>query len=388
MPPSPIIFFAGGGTGGHLYPGIAVAQALRGVMPDAKAIFLCTQREIDRTILEPTGFEFVPQPIVPPITTAGGLLRFWKGWRETKDLVRRLLREHQPAAVLGLGGYAAGVAVKQAAAKGVPCAVLNPDVVPGKANQFLVKSVRAVCCQFESTADYLSPADRPKFRLTGCPIREEIAHGATGAAAGREGAAARLGLDPLLNTLVVTGASLGAQTINEAVLTLLADVTLRGWQILHLSGRDHADSVRAGYRELAQKTPINALVVDFTPAMSDVWAVADLAISRSGASSCAELTACGVPSILMPYPFHKDKHQSLNAAELVKAGAAVLIDDEKERRKNAARLKPLVESLLYDADRRRSMREAALRVGKPRAACEVATLVAALTAEPRPGQKT
>src|SRR5687768_18404246 len=99
-------------------------------MPESKCVFLCTQREIDRVILEPTGFEFIPQPIVPPVKTVGGLLKFWKSWRETKDLVKKTLRDRRPAAVLGLGGYAAGVAVKLAAQRGVPAAVLNPDVVP------------------------------------------------------------------------------------------------------------------------------------------------------------------------------------------------------------------------------------------------------------------
>src|SRR5438270_2231267 len=104
---SPTILLAGGGTGGHLYPGLAVAEELRRERPDVSIVFLCTKREIDRVILEPTGFEFIPQPIVPPVTTIGGLLKFWKSWRETKDLVRQVLGERRPAAVLGLGGYAA-----------------------------------------------------------------------------------------------------------------------------------------------------------------------------------------------------------------------------------------------------------------------------------------
>ena len=112
--------------------------------------------------------------------------------------------------------------------------------------------------------------------------------------------------------------------------------------------------------------------------MADVWSVADLAISRSGASSCAELTACGVPSILMPYPFHKDKHQRLNAEQLESAGAAYIVDDQKDARKNAVQLRPLVESLLYDADRRKAMSNAARQLGKPEAARAVAEVVTGL----------
>jgi UDP-N-acetylglucosamine--N-acetylmuramyl-(pentapeptide) pyrophosphoryl-undecaprenol N-acetylglucosamine transferase len=363
------ILFAGGGTGGHLYPGIAVAEALKAVAPNLRPVFLCTTREIDRVILEPTGFEFIPQPIVPPVKTVGGLLKFWKSWRETKDLVRKTLQERRPAAVLGLGGYAAGVAVKVAAEKGIPATVLNPDVVPGKANQYLMQFARRVFCQFEATARYVRSENRQKLAVTGCPIRSNISH-----LPDRAQAASRLSLDPKLHTLVVTGASQGAQTVNDAVIEMLGGVTLRGWQILHLAGREHAPAVREGYRNLT----VNARVIDFTPGMADVWAVADLAISRSGASSCAELTACGVPSVLLPYPYHKDQHQKVNAKVLEDAGAAVLLDDVKDRRKNAERLKPAVETLLYDGDRRRAMAGAAKKIGKPDAAGSVAKVLTAM----------
>src|SRR5690242_2231883 len=158
------IIFAGGGTGGHLYPGISVAQALKQVMPEAQPLFLCTQREIDRTILEPTGFEFIEQSIVPPVRTVGGLLKFWKSWRETKDLAKKILLERKPAAVLGLGGYAAGVAVRMASEKNIATAILNPDVIPGKANQYLMRHVRAVCCQLDETRSHVSQSQQDKLR--------------------------------------------------------------------------------------------------------------------------------------------------------------------------------------------------------------------------------
>ncbi|WP_428938761.1 UDP-N-acetylglucosamine--N-acetylmuramyl-(pentapeptide) pyrophosphoryl-undecaprenol N-acetylglucosamine transferase [Fontivita pretiosa] len=360
------IFLAGGGTGGHLYPGIAVAEALREVAPELKPIFLCTQREIDRTILSSTGFEFIAQPIVPPTRTVGGLLKFWKSWRETKDLVKTAFAEHKPLAILGLGGYAAGVAVKYAATRGLPAVILNPDVVPGRANQYLLRSVQAMCCQFEATKHYVPVAQQSKLRITGCPIRRDIIH-----LPPREQALARLGLARRVMTLVITGASQGALTVNQAFLGCVASLNLQGWQILHLAGKEHAESVRREYRELG----IEAAVIDFTPAMADVWAVADLAISRAGASTCAELTACGVPSILMPYPYHKDQQQKLNARVLAEAGAAVLLEDQKDRKKNAERLGPILQSLLYDAPRRALMSQAARALGKPNAAAAVAAVI-------------
>jgi UDP-N-acetylglucosamine--N-acetylmuramyl-(pentapeptide) pyrophosphoryl-undecaprenol N-acetylglucosamine transferase len=373
--PEPLtIFLAGGGTGGHLYPGIAVAEALRKQLPDCRPIFLTTQKEIDKVILDAVGFERVPQPIVPLARNIGGLLKFWPSWRETKDLVRQKIKEHKPAAVIGLGGYAAGVAVKVAALRKIPTAIINPDVIPGRANQYLMRYTQKVCCQFPQTADHVANDHRGKIAVTGCPIRAEIVN-----LPPRDEATARLGLDRRRNTLVITGASLGAQTINEAVLEMLRDLKLQGWQILHLAGRDHAMSVRGGYRELE----LDARVIDFTPAMADVWAVADLCISRSGASSCAELTATGVPSILLPYPYHKDMHQRANAKVLADAGAAVLVDDEKDRKKNAQKLRGVLESLLYESPKRQQMAAAAKALGHPNAADAVAAIVTEMTGRGR-----
>lgn len=363
------ILLAGGGTGGHLYPGIAVAEALRVRAPHVKPVFLCTQRAIDTTILSPTGFEFIAQPIVPPALSVGGLLRFFKSWRETKELVRNVIRERKPVAVLGLGGYAAGVAVKTAALKSLPTAILNPDVIPGKANQYLMRYATHVCCGFEQTREHVSPNHSAKLVVTGCPIRSSMLE-----LPAREQAASRLGLDARLNTLLITGASQGAVSVNEAMLATVGSLKLQGWQILHLSGKDHAEKVRAGYREQS----IAAAVVDFTPAMEDVWAVADLAICRAGASTCAELTACGVASILMPYPFHKDMHQRANARVLADAGAAVLVDDLIDQRQNAQQLRPMLESLLYDATKRQAMSAAARALGRPDAADAVARVVTQL----------
>jgi UDP-N-acetylglucosamine--N-acetylmuramyl-(pentapeptide) pyrophosphoryl-undecaprenol N-acetylglucosamine transferase len=278
-----------------------------------------------------------------------------------------MFKRERVAAAIGLGGFAAGAALRMAASRKIPCALLNPDVIPGKANQFLMSKVRAVCCQFELTSKFISAANRGKIKMTGCPIRQELRELPT-----RESAATRLSLDPMLRTLVITGASLGAQTVNEATVKMLSGMTLDGWQVLHLAGRELAASVRAAYRE----TQIGARVIDFTPAMADVWAVADLAISRSGASSCAELTACGIPSVLMPYPYHKDMHQRLNAHVLSGAGAAIRVSDVKDPSRNAARLRPVVERLLHDGDRRREMSEAARRLGKPDAADRVADVIA------------
>jgi len=147
------------------------------------------------------------------------------------------------------------------------------------------------------------------------------------------------------------------------------------WQIMHLAGTEQAAEVRAAY----EKYPaVRVKVFDYCDDMASVWAVADLAIARAGASTCSELTACGVPSILLPYPFHKDMHQRANAAELVKAGAAVMIDDAKDVQRNAAAVKTPLQMLLYDDVSRGKMADAARHAGKPAAADAIAGEIVAL----------
>ena len=360
------VFFAGGGTGGHLYPGISVAQSLVRLNPRIKPTFLTTRRAIDETILKPTGFAFIPQPIVPLQRSVAGLVRFWRGWRETNDQVKSLLKEHKPAAVLGLGGYAAGVAVKLGAKEGLATAVLNPDVIPGKANLYLMQYVKAVCCQFDATRGHTPGPFQSKLVTTGCPIRDIFL-----TPPARDVAAGRLGLNPMLSTVTITGASQGSLTVNEAAIGTLKAIQLQGWQILHLTGKDHFPSVSTAYREAG----IPARVIDFTPDMADVWAVTDLTVSRAGGSTCAELTALGIPSILMPYPFHKDMHQRYNGKVLEDAGGAVVMTDAMNRQKNAETLRPLLESLLYDAPKRQKMAAAAKALGKPDAADRVARVL-------------
>jgi UDP-N-acetylglucosamine--N-acetylmuramyl-(pentapeptide) pyrophosphoryl-undecaprenol N-acetylglucosamine transferase len=190
----------------------------------------------------------------------------------------------------------------------------------------------------------------------------------------RAAAAKRLGLDPVKNTLTITGASQGATTINEAMPPTLAGMNLPGWQILHLSGRSNADGVREAYRS----HNLVAQVIDFTPAMADVWAATDLAVSRAGASSCAELCVCGVPSVLLPYPYHKDQHQRFNAKVLADANAAVLLEDFKDAAKNTQSLRPVLQELLHDAVKRKAMADAAKQLGRPDAAEAVGKVVVEL----------
>ncbi len=378
------VVMAGGGTGGHLYPGLAVAEALeaqaaaQGV--GIELIWAATPRPVDQRLLTKFGEHYIKQPVQPLVKSVKKLWGFWRGWSESCAFWRTRVERGEVDCVVALGGYAAGPAAYVASkARGarVPVVLLNPDALPGLANRFLLKRSDVVVTQWPLGAAYQQSL-KGVVKPLGCPIRPELV-GRTRAEGAR-----RLNIDPERRTLVVTGASLGAKTINEAVLKLLEDPAAReiferrdasGWQILHLAGLDQAADVRLTY---AAWENIRAHVIDYCDDMASVWAVADLAIARAGASTCAELTACGVPSILLPYPFHKDMHQKANALELSRAGAAVIVDDAREPRANARAVKKALDSLLYQDETRERMAEAARVSGKPAAADEIAREILAL----------
>lgn len=375
------IIMAGGGTGGHLYPGLAVADALRSQLGDAlELVWAATPRQVDQRLLGKFGKHYIAQPVQPLVKDVTKIWGFWKGWRRSCAFWTAEFQLRKPACVVALGGYAAGPAAYVAGKFGVPVVLLNPDAVPGLANRFLLKRAQRVFVQWELPAQYASKI-RGGVLALGCPIRPALVRRS------REEGLAALGLDGGKSTLVITGASLGAKTINDALLLLLRDAEIRpaflraggSWQILHLSGTQQAEEVRLAYAAMPE---INAKVMDYCDDMASVWAAADLAIARAGASTCAELTACGVPSLLLPYPFHKDMHQKINALRLVEAGAAVIVDDEKDATVNAAAIKKMLGGLLYDATLRQRMRQAARSAGKPDAATHIAEEIARLVGGP------
>jgi UDP-N-acetylglucosamine--N-acetylmuramyl-(pentapeptide) pyrophosphoryl-undecaprenol N-acetylglucosamine transferase len=342
-------------------------------------IWAATPRAVDERLLSQFGERYVRQAVQPLVKSFGKLWGFWRGWRDSCQYWAEYFAQRRVDAVVALGGYAAGPAAYVAAKRKIPVALLNPDALPGRANRFLLKRADVIATQW-AFGEELSRGLAGRVKVLGCPIRKELA-GIT-----REQGAARLGVDGCMKTLVVTGASLGAKTINDALVLMLEDEGMRGvfenrpegkvtdgkmgnWQIIHLTGMDQAEAVRGAYAKFPQ---VRVKVMDYCDDMGSLWAVADLAIARAGASTCAELTACGVPAILLPYPFHKDMHQRANAMELVKAGAGVIVEDAKDARANAGAIQKVLKTLLYDDANRREMAMAARRVGKPEAADAIA----------------
>ncbi|MFO0838080.1 MAG: UDP-N-acetylglucosamine--N-acetylmuramyl-(pentapeptide) pyrophosphoryl-undecaprenol N-acetylglucosamine transferase [Phycisphaerae bacterium] len=365
-----LIVMAGGGTGGHLFPGIAVARALAQVADPAPDVtFLTTSRALDAELLGRTPFTQIPQTVRPFSTRPWDWPGFWLAWRRSVRAAITYLRRNEPHAVLGLGGYAAGPPIVAARALGMRTAILNPDAVPGRANRYLARRADLIAVQWEaSLAHFGSQAATGTARALGCPIRAEF--GAADGTAGRR----HFGLAPDRPLLLATGASQGARTVNEAVVNIWPAFAAahREWQLLHLTGAVDEKNVRKAY----EAAGVEATVQAFTHEMPLALAAADAVVSRAGASTLAEITALRKPSILLPYPYHRDRHQHANAQVLVNAGAAILIEDTKDVAQNGPALRAALERIADHATRNQ-MATAAGALSRPNAAREVAQWLSA-----------
>jgi UDP-N-acetylglucosamine--N-acetylmuramyl-(pentapeptide) pyrophosphoryl-undecaprenol N-acetylglucosamine transferase len=363
-----IYIFAGGGTGGHLYPGLAVAAELVRLRGQARVVFACSGRPIDRHILDEQPYGVVPQPVRPMPRGLRGWWTFWRAWRRSHHLARDMIADLRPRAVLGLGGFAAAPIVHQAARAGIPTALLNPDAVPGRANRFLARRVHVVFAQYPSTVRRFPPALAPKVRAVGCPVRREL----TGAS--RQDAMAYFGLVPARRTLLINGGSQGAAAINQAAVMLQDDLNALAdsWQVIHITGPGGRTTPPAA------DAAITIRRLEYCDRMDMAYAAADILLGRAGASTTAELAATGTPAVLMPYPYHKDQHQRLNAlamAEMAPPGMrppVVVCEDARDPAANAEALRGILLPILADPAALDAMRQSARALPGAAAASTVA----------------
>ncbi len=363
----PWFVFSGGGTGGHLYPALGVVRAIREHCSGASFTFFATRRPIDARVLADTGCDHIPQDVRPLRSSPWSWPGFVLALGRARGVARRQFARRRPDVVVGTGGFASAPAVLAARDLGVPTALLNPDARPGKANRWLASKVDVVFAQWEATRAGVPRGAR--VEVLGCPVRSGF-----GNISRAEGCAV-FGLDPARHTLLVTGASQGARSINQATTRLAATIAARpGWQVLHLTGDAEFSEVQRDYEEAR----LSAIVLAYTADMPAAFAAADLVVSRAGASTLAEISAAGVASVLMPYPYDRGRHQDANAACLASVGAACVVEDRREAAANAAALQPVLTQLLDDDVRRSRMAAAARAIGRPDAACEIASRLLAM----------
>ncbi len=352
MPHSPTtILFAGGGTGGHIFPNVAILERLRQRDLPFDSTFLVSSRPLDGEILRALQFDFVPLPVQPLSGRPWRWPRFAGSWLASARSIRRLLDNQNVSAVVATGGFVSGPAVLGAHRRGLPVALVNLDAVPGRANRALARRATTIFSAYEVPA-------WPNCRRIGLPLRRSAIGPGQAADARRA-----LGLDPVVNTLLVMGGSQGATSLNALFRPLLGtsartQKVLSRWQVLHLAGtRSDAATLEQVYGQAG----VPAKVLTFCQQMGLAWGAASAAISRSGAGSVAEAWANAVPTIFVPYPYHRDQHQKHNAQPLIGLGAALLHDDRIDPQANGAAIAVPLLAMLTDAAKRSAMRESLIK---------------------------
>jgi UDP-N-acetylglucosamine--N-acetylmuramyl-(pentapeptide) pyrophosphoryl-undecaprenol N-acetylglucosamine transferase len=345
------IMIAGGGTGGHLFPALALAEAFQARDPGNAILFVGGRRELEEKILSRAGYAR------KTIAAAGwkgsswrakgkGLLAiprsFWQSWKA--------IREFRPDVVLGVGGYASGPVVLAAWCLRMRTAIHEQNAFPGLSNRILGRFVERAFLSFPASARFFPPG---KGVLTGNPVRKNIRR--------RQRAASPIGERRF--TLLVFGGSQGAHRLNRAVidgLKNLRDLRER-WRIIHQTGERDREEVAQAYRQEGFEGEVHAFIQD----MDRAYGAADLILCRAGATTLFELMAAGKPAILVPYPHAANHHQKLNAQALVETGAALMVLDEDL---NGNSLSALVRELADDPERRRQIAARAAAMARPEAA--------------------
>ena len=351
--------FVGGGTGGHLYPALAIRQRILEIDPEASTHFVCSDRAIDAEILDQAGVQYTPVAARPLARSRSGLGAFYRGWRSSaadmKSLMVGLLPKRD-VVVVAMGGFVAPPCAWAARRLRIPIVLVNLDAVPGKANLLVARFADRVCTALPV---------RGKQWVTLGPIVRSSAH--------RGEEPETFGLDPQQPTLLITGGSQGADSINGFVRAMVghhAD-SFAGWQIIHQTGKGGIGDLPSVY----ERAGIPCWVGEYISDMQSAWVMAGLTIGRCGAGTVAEAWAAGVPAVLLPYPHHKDQHQKHNAMVLVDAGAAIVLEDRIDPAGNIAENGHRLAELIADPQRLGSMRARYSTLGKADGARSAAQLL-------------
>ncbi len=370
MPEAPTYVFAGGGSGGHLFPGIAIADELVDRDPTSQILFVGTDRRVERRIIAVHGYDHMDLSCESfasfrknPVRFG---LRFWKSCRQA----RLILEQERPRAVFGLGGYASAPAVIAGSSLGIPTILLEQNAVAGRATRWLSGRASLICLSFDDTRGRFS--SRANLCVTGNPVRREISR------------LTELPFDThedkgSTTTILVLGGSQGATAVNEIMLHVAEGLSHHSTplQIVHQTGEQHCDAVRDAYDRLA----VDALVQPFFADLIDYYRRADIVVSRAGATTLAELACVGCPAILVPYPHSADDHQQWNARLYETVGAAHLVEQTPDLEAAAAEVREHIERMLRDQERASQMRRRMRSQACPRATADVVDRLEQVIAE-------
>jgi UDP-N-acetylglucosamine--N-acetylmuramyl-(pentapeptide) pyrophosphoryl-undecaprenol N-acetylglucosamine transferase len=313
------VIISGGGTGGHIFPAIAIANAIRRIDPSTRILFVGAQGRMEMQRVPQAGYEIVGLPIqgFDRKNLLKNLKVLYKVWKSQR-MAKKIVRDFQPDVAVGVGGYASGPLLNTAAAMGVPCLIQEQNSYAGVTNKLLAKKASIICTAYEGMERFFP---KEKIILTGNPVRQRLLEEDIT----RQEACQMFGLDPEKKTILLVGGSLGARTINESVLQHLDLVRQqKNVQFLWQTGKYYSDEIA---RRLDNQCPDNLHVTDFIQDMAAAYRVADLVISRAGAGSISEFCLLGLPVILVPSPNVAEDHQTKNALALVEKQAAIYVKD-------------------------------------------------------------
>lgn len=394
------VLFAGGGTGGHLFPALAVAERLvvsSRALGGVRCRFLCSTRAIDAEILgaetlvggdvgggeghvgTKSPVDFIAIPAYPPALRPRAFVRFISNWSLSVRAARaqiRASRAQGPVVVVAMGGFVAAPCVQAARVEKCPIIMVNLDATPGRANRWIARHADQILNAAPGSADLAPTPKRTPWQ----PITPIVRQAAL-APGDRAECRRQFGLDPDRLTLFVTGASLGAASVNGFLAEFVRAHrdAMRGWQVIHQTGKGDIEPTRQAYAEVG----IPAVVMPFLRTIGQAWGAADAAVGRAGAGSVAEAWANRVPTLFLPYPYHADQHQKRNAEPLVRAGAALLAEDRIQPQATLQSAGPSLLELIQDGGTRdrlsRGLKNMPKVDGAERVAREVlATLVGVL----------
>ena len=313
---------SGGGTGGHIFPAVSIANALREADPNCEILFVGALGRMEMERVPQAGYKIIGLPV-----KGFDRSRPWKNIRVVIDLIRsmcqarKIVRDFRPDVGIGVGGYASGAAMKVAAKMGVPILLQEQNGFAGVTNKLLKEDAKKICVAYEGMERFF-PKD--KIILTGNPVRQNLTSGTKEDALRYFNEAFGVNFTAARKTLLIIGGSLGARTINQSITAHIKELIESGIQVIWQTGKNYIADCKKSLEALPHDTII---CTDFVSQMPLAYALADLVISRAGASSISELCLLGKPSILVPSPNVAEDHQTHNAMALVKKDAAVLVKD-------------------------------------------------------------
>ena len=360
------VIISGGGTGGHIFPAISIANAIRDKVPTAKILFVGAEGRMEMQRVPQAGYDIKGLPICGfdrknLLKNISVLFKIWKSQRMAKGIIR----EFKPQVAVGVGGYASGPTLNKAAAMGIPCLIQEQNSYAGVTNKLLAKKAEKICVAYEGMERFFP---KEKIILTGNPVRQQLLQSAVT----KEEAVKSFGLDPTRRTILIVGGSLGARTVNESVLQQLDDIQKSGVQVIWQTGKYYYGEMLKqlnNHKEMPMLKP-----TDFIADMGAAYRAADLVISRAGASSISEFCLLGTPVILVPSPNVAEDHQTKNAMALVNRQAALYVKDAEAREK----LIPLALETVNDSARLTALSENILKMALPNSADIIADEVIAL----------